>query len=343
MTYRTLKLKRAKLGFIPLIIDRLQTNFPPIFKILLESFFYLSDDETLMDQQLLTLDAEDLYSLSKDCKNLALASLESGKVIYLPSCSFPLLPSEKNKIFSDTLLDGKHKNVSFDYRTKRLGGFHLKNDNGNLAELLTIFMSRYAEFAKQLIDLVLPHYQDSLHWGRTSYRPAEIKGRASSKRKDDTRLHVDSFPATPVNGKRILRVFSNINPFNEPRIWHLGEPFPQVLKRFAADIPNYSRTRAKLLHMIKATKTLRSAYDHYQLNLHDNMKLCDEYQQTVRKQRIDFPAQSTWIVFTDQVSHAALGGQFLLEQTFYLPTEAMANPELSPLKQWEQEKAMACV
>ena len=31
-------------------------------------------------------------------------------------------------------------------------------------------------------------------------------------RKDDTRLHVDSFPATPSGGRRILRVFSNVNP-----------------------------------------------------------------------------------------------------------------------------------
>lgn len=296
-----------------------------------------------MDQQLHTLAIEDLYSLNTDCKKLAVTSLESGKVIYLPSCSFPLQPKEKDAIFSNKLLDGKHKNVSFDYRTKRLGGFHLKHDHENLADTLKSFMARYAEFAKQLIDFILPYYQDHLHWGRTSYRPAEIKGRTSSKRKDDTRLHVDSFPATPVNGKRILRVFSNINPFDVPRVWHLGEPFPEVLKRFAADIPNYSRTHAKLLQLIKATKTLRSAYDHYQLNLHDSMKLCDEYQQTVTKQRIDFPAKSTWIVFTDQVSHAALSGQFLLEQTFYLPVEAMATPELSPLKQWENEKAALLV
>src|SRR5262249_30381234 len=155
--------------------------------------------------------------------------------------------------------------------------------------------------------------------------------------------HIDSFPATPVNGRRILRVFSNINPYHEPRVWHLGEPFQQVLTRFAADIPNYNCVHAKLLHLIKATKTLRSAYDHYQLTLHDKMKLCDDYQRTVNKQRIDFPAHSTWIVYTDQVSHAALSGQFLLEQTFYLPVSAMANPALSPLRLWEREKTAALV
>jgi len=79
------------------------------------------------------------------------------------------------------------------------------------------------------------------------------------------------------------------------------------------------------------------------LHLHDRMKLDKTYQQTLAKQRVDFPPQSTWLVFTDQVSHAALSGQYLLEQTFYLPVEAMDNPTLSPLRQWEKEKAMVLV
>lgn len=284
-----------------------------------------------MDDQLHSLDFQQLNSLGDNSKQQALSSLESGKVIYLPDYSFSLLPTEKNELLSDKILDGKHKNVSFDYRNQRLGGFQQKSDQA----LLGAFLHRYAEFARELVATLFPEYQEALRWGRTSYRPAEIKGRASSKRKDDTRLHVDSFPATPVNGLRILRVFSNVNPYNEPRVWHLGEPFGKVLERFAPEIPKYNPTRAKILRWIKATKSLRSAYDHYQLHLHDKMKLCDSYQQTVPKQRVEFPAASTWIVFTDQVSHAALSGQFLLEQTFYLPVEAMVNPEQSPLKRWE--------
>ena len=41
---------------------------------------------------------------------------------------------------------------------------------------------------------------------------------------------------------------------------------------------------------------------------------------------IDFPAGSTWIAFTDCVSHAAMAGQFRLEQTFLLPVDAMLQP-----------------
>lgn len=291
-----------------------------------------------MDEQLYTLDLSDLDSVDERHQQEALMSIEHGKVIFFPSYSFHLDSTEEKDLLTDRILDGKHKNISFDYRNQRLGGFDQKSLNADLKNTLSQFMQSYAEFSKQLVITTLPQYKDALIWGRTSYRPAEVKGRPSSKRKDDSRLHIDAFPATPVNGKRILRVFCNINPYGEPRVWHLGESFNQVIERFKPTISAYSRLRAKFLHWFKATKSLRSPYDHYQLHMHDNMKLDDNYQQTAKKQRIDFPAQSTWIVFTDQASHAALGGQFLLEQTFYLPVDAMASPELSPLKHWEREK-----
>ncbi|WED43759.1 Kdo hydroxylase family protein [Legionella cardiaca] len=291
-----------------------------------------------MDQLLHTLDIDNLSSLTEEAKQLAMSSLEKGQVIYLPFYSFHMDSTEQEQLLSDKILDGKHKNLSFDYRTKRLGGIDSNAGNAPLTTLLKIFMQRYAEFAKSLVNSLFPEYENALLWGRTSYQAAEIKGRTSSRRKDDKRLHVDSFPATPVNGQRILRVFTNVNPYGEPRVWHLGESFAKALAHFSSSIPPYNRTIAKLLQLIKVTKTLRSAYDHYQLNLHDSMKLDDGYQRTVNKQRIEFPAQSSWVGFTDQVTHAALSGQFLLEQLFYLPVHAMNNPELSPLRYWEKEK-----
>jgi hypothetical protein len=296
-----------------------------------------------MDEQLHTLDTNDLGSFDAAQNQLALSALESGKVIYMPSYFFQSPFLNKEEILSESLLDGKHKNVSFDYRTGRVGGFKKEQDKPERAATLKLFMQDYANFAKQMVDTLFPQYSNNLQWGRTSYRPAQIKGRASSKRKDDTRLHVDSFAASPVNGLRILRVFCNINPFGEPRVWHLGEPFSEVLPQFAPKIPAYSVKKAKLLQLIKVTKTLRTAYDHYQLHLHDMMKCNDDYQENVIKTRVDFRAQSSWMVFTDHVSHAALSGQFLLEQTFYLPVSAMTTPDISPLKYWEREKAVSMV
>ncbi|WP_133127031.1 Kdo hydroxylase family protein [Legionella nagasakiensis] len=290
-----------------------------------------------MDDRLYTLEVENLHNLQEKHKQQALTALESGKVIFFPLYSF--MPGENEQfILSESILDRKHKNISYDYKQQRLGGLAITNQSSALLPVMQAFMHRFANYARQLVDELLPQYRQDLRWGRTSYRPAEIKGRKSSKRKDDTRLHVDSFPSTPVNGLRILRVFCNINSYGEPRVWHLGEAFHQVLARFSPKIPSFNPAHAKLLKLIKATKTLRSPYDHYMLHLHDYMKLDDIYQQTVHKHRVDFPPHSTWLVFTDQVSHAALSGQYLLEQTFYLPVKAMANPALSPLKQWEKEK-----
>ena len=287
-----------------------------------------------MDDYLYPINMQELHLADQQH---AMTALESGKIIYFPTDSFTV-QADEHILLSESVLDRSHKNISYDYCRQRLAGLAKTDSSSTLPATMQEFMRRYAQFSKQLVDTLLPQYTACIRWGRTSYRPAEIKGRKSSRRKDDTRVHVDSFAATPVNGLRILRIFCNINPYGEPRAWHVGEAFSKVLKTFSPQISPYSSARAKLLKFIKATKTLRSPYDHYMLKLHDKMKLDDHYQQTLTKQRIDFPPQSTWIVFTDHVSHAALSGQFLLEQTFYLPVTAMANPALSPLKQWEHEK-----
>lgn len=288
-----------------------------------------------MENHLFNLNNTDITTIENTTQQHAIHALETGKVLFLPNYSFNHQNVEP--LLSENLLDGKHKNISFDYLYQKLKGFNSELDQATKS-LLHNFMHCFAEFSQSLIHAVLPQYKNHLLWGRTSYRPAQIKGRVSSKRKDDTRIHVDSFASTPVNGLRILRVFCNINPYQEPRVWHLGEPFSHVLQHFSSKVSPYNSKLAKFLHFIKITKTLRSAYDHYQLQLHDRMKLDDHYQQHVNKICFEFPAKSTWIVFTDHTSHAALSGQFLLEQTFYLPVAAMKNPELSPLKNWEKEK-----
>ena len=74
------------------------------------------------------------------------------------------------------------------------------------------------------------------------------------------------------------------------------------------------------------------------LQLHDRMKEDDEFQRSSAQTAIDFPAGSTWLAFTDQVSHAAMSGQYQLEQTFMLPVEAMSDPQRSPLRVLERIK-----
>ncbi|WP_058529112.1 Kdo hydroxylase family protein [Legionella londiniensis] len=291
-----------------------------------------------MNQYLYSLDKKSISEFQSQDKMEALAALESGKVVFLPNYCFTL--NQHEHMFTESILSPNRKNVSYDFQSRKLSGV-CKHHSIEQANKVRQFMHRYAEFSRQLLESLLPSYQNELRLGRTSYRPAEIQGRKSSKLKDDTRLHVDSFPATPVNGQRILRVFCNINPEGKPRVWHLGEPFSQVLEQFSSKIPRYNALQARLLKLCKVTKTFRTPYDHAMLNLHNLMKLDDAYQTAVKKLRFDFPAQSTWLVYTDQVSHAALSGQFLLEQTFYLPVSAMKYAEFSPLRQLEKVKSLS--
>ena len=52
---------------------------------------------------------------------------------------------------------------------------------------------------------------------------------------------------------------------------------------------------------------------------------------------LEFPAGSTWMVYTDQVPHAAMSGKFMTEQTFIIPVEAMVTPERCPLRVLEAQ------
>lgn len=253
--------------------------------------------------------------------------LENGKVIYCPNLSFDILEQEQG-IFTPTLLDGSHKNMSTHPHADWLGG--AKGLDPTWQQLLKQLMQRFYEHTHEWVNLFFPDYHDHLEVGRTSFRPAEILGRQSSKRKDDTRLHVDAFPSTPLQGKRILRVFSNINPAGQSRVWHIGENFEQVKNRFDRKIPFYFPIMSAGMHYLGLTKSKRSAYDQRMLNLHHRMKLDEAYQQSVPKTSVEFPAGSSWFVYTDVVSHAALQGQYVLEQTYYLPYQCMNDPLLSP-------------
>src|SRR5262245_59340328 len=261
------------------------------------------------------------------------AGIEAGQVLFLPELSFGSEPRE-TVLFTPAIL-GSAKNASFDPSTGRLGGTKASGDD---AELLRALMRRFSDAAAALVHTLLPGYRATITRGRASFRPAEIAGRASTWRKDDTRLHVDSFPATPTGGRRILRVFTNVNPNGKPRAWRVGGDFESVARRFATTpsipLPGSGHPPAPP----RVTESPRSAYDALMLQLHDRMKGDEDFQRGSPQTAVDFPAGSTWLAFTDEVSHAALAGQYQLEQTFLVPVGAMQAPERSPLRILERLK-----
>jgi hypothetical protein len=262
------------------------------------------------------------------------AVLEAGHVLWLRD-SFFAVELDERRLLTPSILAGANKNVSFDFSANRVSG---ASATGEYAERLRGMLARFSLFADGFVRRACPAYADRLRRGRTSFRPVEIAGRESSWRKDDTRLHVDSFPATPVQGRRILRVFANVNPEGRPRAWRVGEDFDGLAARFAPALRPPMPGMAMLLHALHLTKTRRSAYDALMLQLHDRMKEDSAYQAAAPQMPFDFPAGSAWIAFTDQVSHAAMTGQYQLEQTFLLPVDAMLDEKRSPLRILERLK-----
>ncbi len=276
-----------------------------------------------------------LSPVSNSLRSLAIEQLENGNILYMPKLNFSLY-DEELPVLSTDISNHKSKNISFNSQNNQLHGVNHMDYDPNM---LTGMMARFAQYAHSLINQVLPSYSNALQIGRTSYRPIEIHGRKpKSYRKDDTRLHVDAFPSSPNQGRRILRVFTNINPHGKSRVWRYGEPFAHVVNRFLPKIGKPWPGRSAILKALGITKTYCTEYDYIMLNMHNKMKADMRYQRTAVQGEIHFEPGNTWIVQTDHVSHAALAGQFLLEQTFYLPVEAMQDPELSPLRVLEKIK-----
>lgn len=280
-----------------------------------------------------TLDIETWKStISEKTLNQAIQALENGKVLYFPSLPFTLQPNEK-LFLSPEIVDPKTKNISYDIRTDRLGGTLCQ---GEEAVKLKEMLRRYAIASRQFLEQLLPYYTPNLIQAKTSFRPVEIWSRKSSYRKDDTLLHVDSFPSNPTKGQRILRLFTNINHEGKPRVWRLGEPFENVVRQWAPKASKPIWGAAFLLKLLNITKDYRSPYDHYMMQIHDRMKGDAHYQKSVPQEEVSFPTGCSWMVFTDQVSHAAMSGQHVLEQTFHLPAQALQNESTTPLRVLER-------
>lgn len=265
---------------------------------------------------------------ANEIQQRAVAALEQGQIILLPSLDFRLLPQER-VFLSPHFAKLKAKNISFDLKTDTIRGVKKPiQKNATLKNML----ERYNRYSTQLMVALFPHYQSQLSVGRTSFRPIEIENRLPrSYRKDDTRLHVDAFPSTPMGNQRIFRVFTNINPNGQHRLWRVGDSFENVALHFLPKLKKSWPARAKIYHWLRLTRTRSQEYDYLMCQLHDRMKADLHYQKNVDQQKIAFAPGSSWIVATDLVSHAAIRGQHVLEQTFYLPAEAMYQPEYSPL------------
>ncbi|MBP0638445.1 Kdo hydroxylase family protein [Cupriavidus sp. AcVe19-6a] len=251
--------------------------------------------------------------------------LEQGAVLYFPNLKFHFEPGE-DRFLDARYSDGKSKNINLRANDTAVRG--AQGTRQDLSDLYTL-IRRYADNSESLIRTLFPEYIPHMTRAGTSLRPSEIAGRPVSWRKDDTRLHVDSFPSNPMLGKRLLRVFHNIDPA-APRVWRVGEPFGDFARKFVPKTHGMWPGQAALMELLHITKRKRSEYDHRMLQLHDLAKADLDYQRDVPQQEFHFPPGSTWIVFSDQLLHAAMRGRAMMEQTIYLEPQAISDHTHSP-------------
>lgn len=253
-------------------------------------------------------------------------ALEEGKVLYFPHLAFRLKEDEYRFLNPDINAEGSRS------ITLEAGG-RFKGASGDAATQAAVsaMVGRFRADSQRLVESLLPHYRDSLRMATTSYRPKQVETRVQTWRADDKRLHVDAFAGRPNHGERILRVFANINQQGVPRVWRVGEPFEEMARKFLPRLEKYRPFHARMQQLLRKTKKLRTEYDHLMLQLHDNMKLDEDYQKNAPQMTMPFAAGSVWVCFSDHTLHAAMSGQYMMEQTLHLQPDNQYDPEQSPL------------
>src|SRR5262249_52959292 len=116
------------------------------------------------------------------------------------------------------------------------------------------------------------------------------------------------------------------------RQWRGGEKFTHFPRKFAPRVKPHAPGKNWLFGKLGVTRGKRSRYYEMMLSLHDAAKLDSDYQKRPPGEAVQFPPGSSWLVYTDQVLHAALGGAFALEQTFHFDVANMGEPERAPIR-----------
>jgi 3-deoxy-D-manno-oct-2-ulosonic acid (Kdo) hydroxylase len=264
--------------------------------------------------------------------------VEAGDILYFP-VSPPLLPDEDRAfLVTQKQVDASyHKNISYRPLEDRLKGV----DQADSAERARVheIMRGYSQRAVAFTKTFLKRYAANWKIDFASFRPIEESGRKVALHSRNDLLHFDSFPTRPSHGDRLLRIFTNIHPERE-RVWLTTDHFEALAGQFAERIGLYRKQGAmgRWKHLTaQAVAGLglpfvaRPAYDRFMLKIHHAMKEDAGFQKTCRKDRWEFPAGSTWIVFTDSASHACLSGQYALEQTFIIGRASLAAPDKAPI------------
>ncbi len=292
--------------------------------------------------QLVSVPEQDALSLASSADPASrsrwlCSQLEAGNILFFPNPPFAIPQDDHDFLLGRTQTSSAlHKNIAYRPAEDRITG--LAKSEQLEATRLRLILKNYSQSAAKFLAELLPPYAAKWKLDFASFRPLEERGRPARLHARNDLPHFDAFPTRPTNGDRILRFFSNINPA-QSRVWNTSQTFaalgPQFAKSLGLPGPRSSNPFATTLRSLAQTLRLpgarRSPYDDFMHRCHNAMKEDSAFRESCPKQRWEFPPNTSWIVFTDSVSHAVLEGQYALEQTFIVSRSVMVEPENSPI------------
>jgi len=264
-------------------------------------------------------------------------ALERGQILFFRELPFHLPLEDREFLLSQSWTELRlHKNVSYRPDEDALRG--VSGDRQTVDRLHSILRN----YTAQVIDFAaksLAPYAGKWTLDFSSFRPMEEERRGLPLHKRNDLLHVDAFPSRPTRGGRILRVFTNLNPA-KPRVWNVMQDFETLARYYAkdaglekfADESIITRTVQDWGGKLGFRGMGRTPYDMFMLRFHDYLKENAEFQANCPKVRLEFPPLATWMVYTDGVAHAAMSGQYALEQTFLIPPSALVAKDQAPYR-----------
>jgi hypothetical protein len=266
--------------------------------------------------------------------------LEAGDILYFPQSPISFAPDDLSFLLGQQQTGSTlHKNIAYKPNLDSVSG--LDDASPTSVAQLQAIMRGYSQDVTRLLAGLLVPYQGRWQLDYASFRPQEEEGRDLPLRRRNDLLHTDAFPTRPTRGARILRFFNNIHP-TRTRDWVVSDPFPVLAPLYAPEqisLPAAGNSASRALRSIANTAGLghaipslkRSPYDDFMMRFHNFLKESASFQAQCRKEYLQFPPGSSWMVYTDMVPHAVLSGQYALEQTFLVEHQAMVAPEFSPL------------
>ena len=271
------------------------------------------------------------------------AQIEAGGILYFPTTPVPIPNADVEFLLGQQQYSSSlHKNIAYKPDRDSLSGIDEKSAGPDKVQRMHEIMRRYSASVGAFLAEFLSPYQRRWRLDYASFRPVEEKGRNLSMRHRNDLLHTDAFPTRPTRGWRILRFFHNIHP-NRTRDWVVGEPFARVVREFAPVKLALPRADGPVMRAGKqfaqatgiaslVPQWKRTPYDEFMMRLHNTMKEDATFQAACQREEVQFAPGSSWMVYTETVPHAVLGGQFALEQTFLVDPAAMVTRHSTPLE-----------